>query len=169
MGGKNQTSKSVILQILAEEQHHIRAAGGDASAYYTRSMGKGKKKQDNGKKCSHCKHKGHNISKCYTLKQKQEEKASGLNSKSTNASTSSKASGKSSSKSSLTWSSMKVTNMNANSDSDSDKMIQVFVACVALDDEKVERIYKTKAKLCQSNLLHRWLINSSTSCTMCSH
>jgi hypothetical protein len=134
-----------------------------------RSTGKGKKKQDNGKKCSHCKCKGDDVSECRTLKREQEEKASGLNSKSANASTSSKASGKSSSKNSSNRSSAKVANMNADSDSDSDKTIQVFVACMALDDEKVERVYKTKAELCQSNLLHGWLIDSGASRMMCSH
>jgi hypothetical protein len=72
-------------------------------------------------------------------------------------------------KNSSNQSSVKVANANADSDSDSDETIQVFVACTALDDEKIERIYKTKAELRQSNLLHGWLINSSASRTMCSH
>jgi hypothetical protein len=62
------TSKGVIGQILAKEHHYIYVARGDTSAYYTKSLGKGKKKKDNGKKCSHCKCKGHNVSKCCMLK-----------------------------------------------------------------------------------------------------
>jgi hypothetical protein len=119
MGGKNQMSKSVISQILAEEQCHIQAAGGDTSAYFTWSTGKGKKKQNNRKKCSYCKHKGHNVSECCTVKQEQEEKASSLNTKSADASTS----GKSPSKSLSNLSFMKVANVNTNSDLDSDKTI----------------------------------------------
>jgi hypothetical protein len=48
------TSKGVIAQILAEEHCCICKARGDATAYYIKSLGKGKK-------CSHCKRKGHNI------------------------------------------------------------------------------------------------------------
>jgi len=97
-GGK-QTSKNVISQILAKENHHIQAAGEDATAYFAKSLGKVKKKQDNGKKCTHCKHKGHNISKCRMLKQEQEEKALGSNNSSNSAlgRSSGKSSGKSSS------------------------------------------------------------------------
>src|SRR6266851_7614627 len=69
------TSKGVISQILAEEHCHIRTAGGDTTAYYAKSSGKVKKK-DNRKKCSHCKRKGHDISECRTLKWEQEEKSS---------------------------------------------------------------------------------------------
>jgi len=42
------------------------------------------------------------------------------------------------------------------------------MAC-AIPDEDIERVYKTKAKLCQCNLQHRWLIDSGASWTMCSH
>ncbi len=70
------TSKGVISQILTEEHCCIHVAGGDATAYYAKNSGKVKKKKDNGKKCSHCKCKGHNISECHTLKWEQ-EKSSG--------------------------------------------------------------------------------------------
>jgi len=168
-GQSQQMSKGVISQILAEEHHHIRATRGNTTAYFTKSMGKGKKKQENRKKCTHCKHRGHNVSECHTLKREQEEKVSRSNSKSSDTSTSSKASGKTSSKGSSNRSSAKVANANADSDSDSNEMIQVFVARTALDDKKVEHVYKMKAELHQSNLLHRWLIDSSASHTMCSH
>ena len=36
-------------------------------------------------------------------------------------------------------------------------------------DEDVEHIYKTKAELCENNLQHGWLIDSSTLQTMCSY
>ena len=132
---------------MAEEQCCIWAIGRDALAYFTRSTGKGRKKQNNGKKCTHYKHKGHNISECRTLKWEQEEKVSSLNSKSTNASISGKASSKTLSKNSSNRSSAKVTNVNADSNSDSNKMIQVFVAHAASDNEEVKHVYKTKAEL----------------------
>ncbi len=50
-----QTSKGVISQILAEEHRRIRAAGGDTTAYFTKSTAKGKKKscvQDKGRATS---------------------------------------------------------------------------------------------------------------------
>jgi len=78
------TSKGVISQIVAKEHCCIHIAGGDTTVYYTKSLGKEKKK-DSGKKCSHCKHKRHNISKCYTLKQEQEKKASGSTPKSSSS------------------------------------------------------------------------------------
>jgi hypothetical protein len=169
-------SKGIISQVLAEEKCRIQAAGGDASVYFTRSTGKGKKKQDNGKKCTHCKRKRHNISECHTLKHKQVEKASGSNSK-PDTSTSGKALGKTSSKSTSKSSSSKASaKVAAADDSDSDKTIQVFMACTvtidlppAATNEVIECVYKTKAKLCQSNLSHGWLIDSGASCTMCSH
>ena len=77
------TSKGVIAQILAKEHCCICKARGDATAYYTKSSGKGKKEKENGKKkCSHCKCKGHDVSECCTLKWEQEEKAFGSTPKS---------------------------------------------------------------------------------------
>jgi hypothetical protein len=72
------TSKGVIVQILAKEHHCICEDGRDAKAYYMKSLGKGKGKQNRkkGKECSHCDRKWHDISECYTLKWEQEEKAS---------------------------------------------------------------------------------------------
>ena len=153
------TSKEVIGQILAEEHHCICAAGGDATAYYTKSSGKGKKKKDNRKKCSHCKCKGHNISKCCTLKQEQEEKASESTPKSGTSSSgkvsNSKLSGKASSKNMSKGSSgCASTKVAADTDlDDSDKTIQVFMA-YTISDQPVKHVFKTKAKLQQSNLQH---------------
>ena len=64
------TSKGVIAQILAEEHRRICEDGGDAKASYAKSSGKGKGKQKRrrDKQCSHCDHKGHDITECYTLK-----------------------------------------------------------------------------------------------------
>jgi hypothetical protein len=78
------TSKGVIAQILAKEHCRIREDSGDAKAYYAKSLGKGKGKQNcrKDKKCSHCDCKGHNVSERYTLKWEQEEKASKANSRS---------------------------------------------------------------------------------------
>jgi len=59
--GGAQTSKGVISQVLAEEHCCVHAAGGNATAYYAKGTAKGKKK---GKRCSHCKNKGHVTSKC---------------------------------------------------------------------------------------------------------
>ena len=42
--GGAQTSKGIISQVLAEEHHHVHAAGGDAMAYYAKGAAKGKKK-----------------------------------------------------------------------------------------------------------------------------
>jgi hypothetical protein len=126
-------SKGVITQILAKEHHHICEDSSDAKAYYTKSLGKGKGKQNcrKDKKCSHCKCKGHDVLECYTLKQEQEEKASKANSRSSTPS-----SGKSSGKSLLTkfssgtaLGSTKVARASASDDSgsDSDKTIQVYL------------------------------------------
>jgi len=128
------TSKGVIAQVLAEEHHRIHEAGGDATAYYAKSSGKGKKKKDNGKKCSHCKRKGHNVSECHMLKQEQEEKASRLttlfNSPSGKSSgrSSGKYSGKSSGKASKSLphngsSSAKIATTESDSDSGSDDTV----------------------------------------------
>jgi hypothetical protein len=123
------TSKGVIGQILAEEHRRIRTAGGDATIYYAKSSGKGKKK-DNGKKCSHCKRKGHDVSECHTLKQEQEEKAAGSTPKSStfssgkasNGKSSGKASSKNTSKGSSGYASTKVAAADTNLD-DSDETI----------------------------------------------
>jgi len=168
------TSKGVISQILAEEHCRIHAAGGDATAYYAKSSGKVKKK-DNGKKCSHCKCKGHDVSECRTLKWEQEEKSSRSTSRSgtsslgkgSNSKVPSKGLSKNSSKGSSGRTSTKVAAADTDSD-DSDKTIQVFMAH-AISDQPIERIFKTKAELRQSNLQYGWLINSSASRTMCSH
>jgi hypothetical protein len=174
------TSKGVIVQILAEEHRRIREDGGDAKAYYAKSPGKGKGKQNRrkDKKCSHCERKGHDVSECYTLKREQEEKASKANSRSGTPS-----SGKSSGKSSSTKSSSgkalgsaKVARANAsdNSSSDSDETVQVYMARTASIpsapvEPTIERVYKTKAEISRSNLQNGWLINSGASRTMCSH
>ena len=151
-------SKNIISQILAEENCCIQAAGGDAMAYFAKSLGKAKKKQDNRKKCTHCKCKGHNISKCRTLKREQEEKALNTSSNSASSRSSGKSSGKSSSNTSKSLSckgkgsnSAKIAAAESDSDSGLDDTIQVFLACMA-PDEEVEHIYKMKAELCQSNL-----------------
>ena len=155
-------SKNVISQILVKENRRIRAAGGDATSYFAKSLGKAKKKQDNGKKCTHCKRKGHDISECHTLKRKQEEKAAasnttsnGLSSRSSGRS-SGKSTGKSSGKASKSSfnrgiNSAKIAAADDNSGSESDDTIQVFLAH-ATPYEEVECVYKTKAELCQSNL-----------------
>jgi hypothetical protein len=56
--------------------------------------------------------------------------------------------------------------ITANSDSslnsNSNDTVQVFMACTTLNED-VKHIYKTKAKLCQSNLQHGWLIDSGAS------
>ncbi len=130
--------------------------------YFAKSSGKAKKKQDNGKKCTHCKCKGHNILECHTLKQEQEEKVAASNT--TSNGLSSRLSGRSSSKSTSKLSgkaskslsnhgtnSAKVTAAKDNSGSELDNTIQVFLACAA-SYEEVEHIYKMKAELHQSNL-----------------
>ncbi len=115
------TSKGVISQILAEEHCRIHAAGGDATAYYAKSSGKVKKK-DNGKKCSHCKCKGHDVSECRTLKWEQEEKSSGSTSRSGTSSpgkgSNGKAPGKGSSKNSFKGSSGRTSTKVAAADTD---------------------------------------------------
>jgi len=135
------------LQILAEEHHRIQAARGDVTTYFTKSTGKGKKRGDV-KKCSHCKCKGHDVSKCWTLKKEQEEEAtSGSNAKS-NSSSSGKLSGKLSSKLSGKLPSKASTKIAEadDSSSDSDETVQVFMAHAAPIQE-IEHVYKTKAEL----------------------
>ena len=174
------TSKGVIVQILAEEHRRIREDGGDAKAYYAKSPGKGKGKQNRrkDKKCSHCERKGHDVSECYTLKREQEEKASKANSRSGTPS-SGKPSGKSSSTKSSSGKasgSAKVTRANASDDSssDSDETVQVYMARTASIpsapvEPTIERVYKTKAEISRSNLQNGWLIDSGASRMMCSH
>jgi hypothetical protein len=173
-----QTSKGVIAQILAEEHRCIREDGGDAKAYYAKSLGKGKNRQGN-KKCSHCDRKGHNVSECRILKQEQEEEASKPDSRSGTPS-SGKASRKSSSSkssSSRASASAKVANADTSDDSDSgsDKNAKVYMARTVsappnpVTERAVERVYMTKAELRRSNLQHGWLIDSGASRTMCSH
>jgi hypothetical protein len=119
-----------------------------------------KKKQNNEKKCTHCKCKGHNVSECRTLKQEQEEKALALNTSPNSSLGKSlgKSSGKSSSKVSKFLSckgkgssSAKIAAAESDSDSGSDGTVQVFLARTA-PHEEVERVFKTKAELRQSNL-----------------
>jgi len=156
-------SKGVIAQILAEEHRHIREDGGDAKAYYTKSLnkGKGKQKRRRDKQCSHCDRKGHDIMECYTLKREQEEEASKTNSRSSKANSrsgtlsSNRGLGKSMSSKSMSGklASTKITKANASSsDSDSDGTVQVYMACAALAPSTpkptIERVYKTKAELC---------------------
>jgi hypothetical protein len=131
------------------------------------------------KQCSHCDHKGHDISDCCILKQEQEEKASKPTSRSSTLSLGKGASKHSSSKClfSKTSASTKIADADASDHSDlsSDKTIQVYMAHatpippVPTTEQTIERVYKTKAKLRQSNLQHSWLIDSGTSHTMCSH
>jgi len=147
------TSKGVIGQILAEEHCCIHMARGDATAYYAKSSGKGKKKKDNRKKCSHCKCKGHNISKCHTLKWEQEEKAArstpksstSSSGKASNGKSSSKALSKNTSKGLSGRASAKVATADTDLD-DSDKTIQVFMAC-AISEQPIKCVFKTKAEL----------------------
>jgi len=159
-GGKGQTSKHVISQILAEEHRRIRAAGGDATTYFAKSSSKAKKKQDNGKKCTHCKRKGHDVSECRTLKREQEEKASGSNAKSSDNTSSGKPSNRSSGRTSgkaprpssrKASNTAKVAAAESDSSSDSDGTVQVFMARATTQpiasNEQVERVYKTKAEL----------------------
>jgi len=141
-GGK-QRSKNIISQILAKESRHIWAAGRDATAYFAKSSGKAKKKQDNRKKCTQCKCKGHNISECHMLKWEQEEKVSRLNTSSNSylgkllGKSLGKSSGKTSKFSSFCkdkgFSSAKITAAESDSDSDSNNTIQVFLAQTASD------------------------------------
>ena len=149
------------------------------TTYYAKAASKRKK---HGKKCFYCKNKRHTTSEC--CKREQKEKLSGSNlalntssGKTSGKSTSSKSLlakssswGSSSRTSSRTTDSVKIVAADSNSDtsSDSDNTVQVFMAH-AIPDEDIERIYKMKAKLCQCNLQHRWLINSGASQTMCSH
>jgi len=141
--------------ILAEEHRCIREDGGDAKAYYAKSLGpgKGKNRPDNKKEkqCSHCKRKGHNVSDCRILKQEQEENASKPNFRSGTPS-SGKASGKHSS--SRASASAKIADADASdhSDSSSDETIQVYMAravsgpSVPITEQAIERVYKTKFK-----------------------
>lgn len=171
------TSKGVIIQILAEEHCHICKDSGNAKAYYAKSSGKrkGKQKCRRDKQCSHYDCKGHNVTECYTLKQEQEEKVSKANSRSGTPS-SNRGSGKSTSGKSTSSksASAKITKANASSsDSDLDRTVQVYMAHTALASDTpeptIECVYKTKAKLHQSNLQNSWLIDSSMLCTMCLH
>jgi len=169
-------SKGVIAQILAEEHHCICKDGGDTKAYYAKSLGKGKGKQNHRKEkhCNHCNRKGHNISECYTHKWEQEEKGLKANSRSGTPSLG-KLLGKSSSNKAL--SSVKVTRANTSdhSDSDSDSTVQVYMAhavhtpSTPAPEPTIKHVYKTKAELSHSNLQNGWLINSGVSHTMCSH
>jgi len=157
-GGTGQSSKGVISQILAEEHHRVHATGGDATAYYTKSTLKGKKKKV--EKCSHCNNKGHIASKC--CKCEHEERSSGsnlalntLNGRLLGKSLLSKSLlGKSSSGKSLSrmlnskaTNSAKIATTDSDSNSDSDETVQVFMACTATNED-IKRIYKTKAELC---------------------
>ena len=178
-GGTGQSSKGVISQILAEEHHCVHAMGGDATAYYAKSALKRKKKKV--KKCSYCNNKGHIASEC--CKCEHEERSSGLNlalntsnGRLLGKSLSSKSllgklsSGKSLSRmlNSKATNSAKIAAADSDSNSDSDETVQVFMACTATN-ENIKHIYKTKAKLCQCNLQHGWLIDLGTSQTMCLH
>jgi len=100
-----------------------------------KSLGKAKKKQGNRKKCTHCKCKRHDDSKCHMLKQEQEEKVSGLNTSSNALSgkSSGKSLGKSLGKTSKSLfhkgsSSAKITAAESDSNSGSDNTVQVFLA-----------------------------------------
>ena len=174
-----QSSKGVISQILAEEHHCVHATGGDATAYYAKSAPKERKKKV--KICSYCNNKGHITFKC--CKCEHEERSSGSNSASNTSngrtlakSSSSKSlsgktsSGKLSSRmlNSKATDSAKIAATNSDCNSDSDKTVQVFMAHTATNED-IEHVYKMKAKLCQCNLQHRWLIDSGTSRTMCLH
>jgi hypothetical protein len=158
--GGAQTSKGIISQVLAEEHCQVHTAGGNTTAYYAKSALKGKKK---GKQCSHCKNKGHVASKCH----KHEQEETTLLKASSRKTLGKSQSGKSlSGKSSLRGSSSKplssratnsakivTANSDSSSNSDSDNTIQVFMAHTTLDED-VKHVYKTKAKLRQSNLQH---------------
>ena len=173
--GGAQTSKGIILQVLAEEHRQVHAAGGNATAYYTKGAPKGKKK---GKRCSCCKNKGHIASECC----KHELEESTLSNTSTSKTLGKSRSGKSSSaKLSLrgttskplsSWATNSAKIITADSDSrsssSSDDTVGAYMVCFSADED-IKHIYKTKAELCKSNLWHGWLINSSALQTMCSH
>ena len=154
-----QTSKGIIAQILAEEHHRIREDGGDAKAYYAKSLGKGKGKRGNKKekRCSHCDRKGHDIADCRVLKQEQEEKVSKPTSRSSTPSSGKGASKHSSSKcsSSKTSASTKIADVDASDHSDlsSNGTVQVYMVRavptppVSTTEQTVEQVYKTKAEL----------------------
>ncbi len=67
-----------------------------------------------------------------------------------------------------TSSSAKVATSEEDSSSDTDDTAEVFMACIA-PSEEIEHVYKTKAKLCWSNLKYGWLIDSGMLQTMCLH
>src|SRR5216683_7315006 len=173
--GGAQTSKGIISQVLAEEHHQVHAAGGDAMAYYAKGALKGKKK---GKRCSRCKNKGHVASKC--CKHELEETA--LSNTSTGKTSGKSRSGKSSSNKPFTrgstskplssrapnFAKIVAADSDSGSSSSSDDTVGAYIACLSADED-VEHVYKTKAKLCESNLRHGWLINSGALRTMCSH
>ena len=156
--GGAQTSKGIISQVLAKEHHWVYAAGGDATACYAKSALKGKKK---GKRCCCCKNKGHVTSECHKREQEETTSPKASSGKTLGKSQSRKSlSGKSSSRgssskpqSSRTTDSAKIvtTNSNSSSNSDSDNTVQVFMAHTS-PDEDIEHVYKTRARLHQSNL-----------------
>jgi hypothetical protein len=173
--GGTQTSKGIISQVLAEEHHHVHAAGGDATAYYAKGAVKGKKK---GKRCSHCKNKGHIASKCCKCEPEESASSNTSTGKTSGKSRSGKSSSAKSSSRGTTpkppssWATDSAKIVTADSDSrsssSSDDTIGAYMAHFSADED-VEHVYKTKAELCESNLRHGWLINSGTSQTMCSH
>jgi len=167
--GGAQTSKGVISQVLADEHHRVHAAGGDAMAYYAKGTPKGKKK---GKRCSHCKNKGHVTSECHKCEPEETTSSNTSTGKTSGKSQSGKSSlskpstrgSTSKPPSSRATDSTKIVaaDSDSSSSSSSDDTVGAYMARLSADED-IEHVYKTKAELRKSNLQHGWLIDSSAS------
>jgi hypothetical protein len=129
-------------------------------AYFAKGALKGKKKV---KRCSHCKNKGHITSECCKCKPEESTSLNTSTGKTSGKSHSGKSSlGKLSSRasssnpsSSIATDSAKIVTADSDSSSasSSDNTVLDYMAHITTDED-IEDIYKTKAKLCKSNLQH---------------
>jgi LTR polyprotein gag-polypeptide-like protein len=75
--GANLTINSITAQIYLDKTHCVHASGSSAITFFAKAAKKKRKSNNKDKKkCTHCKHKGHNISECHKLKQENEAKDS---------------------------------------------------------------------------------------------
>ena len=135
------------MRLVLDEQRRINASGGTATAYFAKTIKKGKakgKSDDKAKKkyCTHCKFKGHDVSECRKLKREQEAK-----------------SGNSTSKAS-TQTSTPAAKVAAVSEEDTVHLYQATAT---------EFVHKTQAQLNSKDLQRQWIVDSGASRFMCSH
>src|SRR5216684_2250284 len=157
--GDNLSIDNVTGQIYLDESCRVRASGSTAVTFFAKAAKKrGKADSKDKKKCTHCKHKGHDVSECRKLKQENEAKNSPppMGQKALPASSAPKKSS---------------ARLAAADSDDSDEPVSILTALTAYvcDDDDIVRALRGELSSTKSNFTDLWILDSGMSRTMCSH